>query len=346
MKLKKFLALGLALVMMLGLVACGGKEEAKDPTENNPSVTEPSTTEPTVNVEEMKAYYEKYFESADFGFAGDSIKAVADGVEVMIAKAKDNTCLFRMGIGETLFEIYVDENGQQYAHLKTPATEDEEALDAWYLYNNENAEEDEKDMFASMSSDVDMEDFTINKEAIVKVEYIETDEDGFDHVKVSSKNPEYDPEMKSTSYKIKFTYEGQECTMTVVHSEGNGMSSNMFVDKENVPETFSTMDYDIDFENNKWIAEDEDAENIDFEVIASEETTVPEYVDVEILVVAETHKIAKMTQTLNGMETVVEFGNPLSCKQEVTIPETVEECDAETLAMLYLAVLFSAMGSM
>jgi hypothetical protein len=83
-----------------------------------------------------------------------------------------------------------------------------------------------------------------------------------------------------------------------------------------------------------------------FEILGAEETSAPEFIDVEVWVAEETHKIAKMTQMMNGLETVVEFTNPESCAQEVTIPETVEECDAETLAMLYLAVLFSAMGGM
>jgi hypothetical protein len=261
-------------------------------------------------------------------------------------QAKDKTCLFRMNMGETVFEIYVDKDGQQYAHLKTPAQEDQEAPDAWYLYNNENAPEDEKDMFASMSSDVNMEDFSVNKDSITKVEYVETDDHGFDHIKVSSKNPEYDPETTSTSYLIKFEYEGNDCTMTVVHSEVDGMTSNMFTDQENVPDSFSTMDYDIDFENNKWVPEDEDKTEIPFEVVAIEEVNSPEFVDVEILVDAETHKIASMTQTVNGIDTTIEFINPETCANEVNIPEDVEECDAETLAMLYLAVLFSAMGGM
>lgn len=345
MKLKKILALGLALVMTLSLAACGGnKEETKDPTENNPIVTTPVETEPTQ--EDLQAYYEKYFESEDFGFAGESIVAKADYMEIAIMQAKDSTCLFRMNIGETVFEIYVDKDGKQYAHLKTPAQEGEEALDAWYLYNNENAEEDEKDMFASMSSDVNTEDFSINKDSITKVEYIETDDNGFDHIKVSSKNPKYDPAEVSTSYLIKFEYEGQECTMTVVHAEADGMTSNMFTDKENVPDSFSTMDYDIDFENNKWVPEDEDGVEIPFEIVAAEEVSSLEFVDVEILVDAETHKIVSMTQTVDGIDTTIEFCNPDTCANEVNIPEEVEECDAETLAMLYMAVLFSAMGGM
>lgn len=342
MKLKRILAVGLALVMTFGLVACGNKTDEKEPVATNPTVATPAEVE-TITKEELQAYYDNYFAGEDFGFAGESIVATSDAMEMAIMQAKDNTSLFRMGFGETLFEIYVDADGQQFAHLKTPAKENEEALDAWYRYNNENAAEEEKDAFASMSSDVNMEDFSINKESIVKVEYVETDEDGFDHIKVSSQNPEYDPEMKTTSYDIKFMFEEQECTMTVVHASGDGMTSDMFVDK-NVPETFSTTDYDIDFENNKWVAENEEMEDIPFEVVSKSENTTPEFIDVEILINAETHKVAKMIQVTEGIETVIEFLNPESCAQEVEIPETIEECDAETLAMLYLAVLFSSLG--
>lgn len=326
--------------MTFSLVACGNKTEEQKPVETNPTVATPAEV---VDVTaEKQAYYDNYFASEDFGFAGESFMAKAEGMEIAIMKAQDKTCLFKMAMGETLFEIYVDKDGQQFAHLKTPASEGQEALDAWYRYNNEGAPEEEKDAFASMSADANMGDFAIDNESIVKVEYLGT-EDGFDMIKVSSKNPEYDENSNITYYDIKFMVDEQECTMTVAHEAFEDGASSMYLN-QNVVETFDVMDYDFDIENKKWLPSEEGLEEIEFEVVSESKGDIAEFIDVEILVVEETNKVAKMTQLVDGIETVVEFGSPLSCEQEVEIPANVEECDAETLAMLYLAVLFSALA--
>ena len=106
MKLKRFLTIGLALVMAFSLVACGNKTEEAKPVETNPTVATPADV---IDVTaEKQAYYENYFAGEDFGFAGESFMAKAEGMEIAIMKAQDKTCLFKMAMGETLFEIYVD----------------------------------------------------------------------------------------------------------------------------------------------------------------------------------------------------------------------------------------------
>lgn len=58
--MKKFICLCLALVMTMSLAACGGnKDDAKDPTENNPTVSTPADVETTPGTEDTTPDAEK-----------------------------------------------------------------------------------------------------------------------------------------------------------------------------------------------------------------------------------------------------------------------------------------------
>lgn len=185
--MKKFLAIILAVLMVFSLVACGNETsiDTKNETDTGNTNIEDRT------LDEILTYYNGYFGSSDVGFAGETITAQSNGMDIVIATTESGEGLFSMGILGNKMEIYKDKTGNQYVHMITkemPATDETEAveaMDVWYKYvpSKESTSED-NDIFSSMSSDFDTNELSVNQEDIKKVEYVET-KDGVDYIKVT-----------------------------------------------------------------------------------------------------------------------------------------------------------------
>ena len=329
MKMKKILCGIIACLLILSLCACGNTENKDDVAIDATKATEVD------NTAELQKYYESYFQSEDFGFAGNSITAKTDGATIELALAEDNSGKVSIGYGENLFEIYKTTKNEQYAHIIMPDEETGETADAWYhCVIDEKNEEDEEDVFASMSSDVSFDEYKVEADEVKSVKYLRT-ENGIDYINVVKDNEDYDAETVQTTYEVEFVQDEKTYSFTyttTVSENGTGTS----VTNENVPDGFEVLDYEFDFEKNV-MKHEENGKTISFEVISK---TEPEKtVEMEFGIDAKTHKIVSISGEENGASVMVEFSTTDTVK--VDVPDTVEECDEETLAMLYLAAMFS-----
>ena len=109
---------------------------------------------------------------------------------------------------------------------------------------------------------------------------------------------------------------------------------------------FNTDELAVKQENIKNIEYVETKEGIDYikvtQTVKDEDTgeTNDEVWDIGIN--ASTHKIVTISQTVDDIVQTVTFSN--TDKIDVKVPENVEECDEETVAGLYMAIIFSLMG--
>ena len=318
----------IACILVLSLCACGNTESKNDGATNATSATEVDKTV------ELQKYYESYFNSEDFGFAGNSIVATTDGATIEISQAEDNSGKVSIGYGENLFEVYKTADNKQFAHIIMPDEETGETADAWYQCKVDEKAEDEKDVFESMTSDTNFDEYKIEPDKVKDIKYLRT-EDGIDYISAVTNNSDSDTETTVTTYEIEFKQDDNTYSFTYVVQEADGVSGNISMD-ENVPEDFSALDFDFDFEKNV-MTNKETGKNIPFTVVSK--TDGEQSTNIEIGVDAKTHKIVSISGEENGANVMVKFSTLDTI--EVNVPDTVEECDEETLAMLYLSAIFS-----
>lgn len=345
--MKKILCLLLAMMMVFSLVACGEKDNT-DPTtkpSGDTTTTTPDDKTPDQTEQEEKAkYYETYFSSEAFKFAGTSIKATSMGMDIELINAKDNTGLFKFGIGEAIFEIYKDATGEQYVHIKMMDEETQEMADAWYKFDPTTAEEGEEDIFGSMSEDLETDELYIDVESILGHNYVTT-ADGIDVVEVFVPNETYVEGAKNTYYDIKVTYEDKEYLLTYrVYTDGESEIATFI--NYTPDETIDFGDYDIDLENKVFTHEEDETKTIAFTIETTKEIMVSEQETITLEIDAESKKVISMTQVVDDIATTAEFMDVETATSMVTIPETVETIDAMSVAMMYFAFIMSAMGSM
>lgn len=341
MKLKKLIALGLSIVMLFSLAACGAKEDESNKNEDVPSTTTPVVNEnPTENNEqtdesneEKIAYYEKYAESEDFGFAGNSIKIDAGIMKIDMLTGKDKTLLFNTIAGESQLILYQDAEGQKYVYVKM-VDDDGDSQEGWFNYVNQDGEEDGVTEMTGSAT----EGYSIEKDAITKIEYDST-VDGIDYVNALVKNDEYVEGETVTEYEIYFNHNGKEYKLVITESTTEYGSGLAVTDE---PEDFDVFEYDFDFENQKMTNKDDESV-IDFEIIMEKDLSQKEFHEVKLAIDAQTKKIIEMSQVQDGMVVTSEFLELDTCSDQVQIGEITGDCDAMAFMMYYLGVMFSAL---
>lgn len=323
--MKKVLALVAAIVMLISLAACGNNAVAE---------STPETTEQT-NPMDKQLLYEDFFTNENFKTAGESIKIGNEYADIAIVKDNSSNMMLEISVLENYLRIYQLQDGKQYVNMKMVG-DDGSAEETWTEYKSENAEG------AIDATDMDMSAAEIELDTITRVEYVET-KDGKDIVKVYQKNPEYDETVKTTQYNITFKYNDVDCEMLVtveVDAEGGTGTSYETI---SAPEEFDSFGYSIDLENKVLVNDMDETEKISFE-IKSQETVMPEAeVSYDVYVDLTTKTVTSMQGMIDGEFTTVEFFTVESCLDGVEIPEVVEECSEEDLAMAVFAILFSAM---
>ena len=323
--MKKFFALFMAVVMLISLAACGNK-----------TVTEstPETTEQTKPVDKQ-AQYEEFFTTENFKTAGESVKIGSEYADISVVQDNSGNVMLEISVLENYMRIYHLQDGKQYVNMKI-AGEDGNAEETWTEYKSENAED------AIDSADLDMSAAEIELDTITKVEYVET-KDGKDVVKVYQQNPEYDETVETVKYNITFKYNDADCEMLVtVETDAEGGVGTSY-EVVNAPEEFDSFGYSMDLENKVLVNDMDETEEIPFEIKSQEEVVPEKEVSYDVYIDEATKSVTSMQGMIDGEFATVEFFTVESCMDGVEIPETVDECNEEDLAMAILTILFSAM---
>lgn len=116
-------------------------------------------------------------------------------------------------------------------------------------------------------SNISKFDFEINTKLYSKI--TEDVEIGTTDIEIGIDN---ETNQVTTEYDVKFKYNNEDCTITIVHTtDDEGLNSTMFINQV-APEEFDPLDYDVDFENKKFVSEEEGMEDIAFEIVPKETT--------------------------------------------------------------------------
>ena len=122
-------------------------------------------------------------------------------------------------------------------------------------------------------SDIEKFDFEVNAKLYSKV--VEDVEVGTPKIEIGIKEDETETETETETeetetiiiYDIKFTFDGQECTMSIKNTTKGDKVQNIFTNK-NAPASFSALNYQADLENKKLVAVKDGIEDIEFEITA------------------------------------------------------------------------------
>ncbi len=141
-------------------------------------------------------------------------------------------------------------------------------------------------------------------------------------------------------------YIAVECNTIIAASEkieidGEGGEGESY-DTENVSEDFDIFNYTVDYENLVFINNEDESEQIPFEITEENEIIVDSELALEAWIDEEAQVITSMQQISDGELVTVAFYDVESCLEGVEIPETMEEGTEEDLGMALLGVIFSA----
>lgn len=323
--MKKMLAIFMAMAMLLSFSACQNTSGAA------------GTTDVQTTQEDKQGFYATYFQEGTYKTAGKSVEIGNSDARISILQDAKNVSLVEIKVLENYLRMYQLAGGKKYVNVKMTA-EDGTAEDTWA----ECAPTESQDLLESMELDQTVLELDFSK--ITKVEYLQS-QDGADVVQVHQKDLEFVEGTIMKESRIKFVYNGEDCEMIITTQIDPEGGEGTDYNTDNVAEGFEVFDYTLDYENKLLVHWEDESKNIPFELVSESTDTDGKELSFDFYIDEKTKEVTSIETLQDGEKVTYKFFDVDSCMEGVEIPSEVDTCDAETLAMLLLGVLFSGINA-